>query len=51
MPYISKRTTKTKTGWAKVFNKHKDTCDKCLNKLWIAPSGQVYCDKEKCGDK
>jgi hypothetical protein len=46
---ISKRSNQSKTGWVFVENKEKDICDRCQNKLWIAPNGKVYCDKENCG--
>lgn len=36
-----------KSGWTKrVWNKGKDTCDRCGSKLWAGPGGIVYCDKE-----
>lgn len=44
---IAKRTS---TGWVNVNNKQKNICDRCSNKLWIAPNGKIYCDKEKCGN-
>ena len=51
MTIILKRSAKSKTGWIKKENKQKDVCDRCLNKLWIAPNGKVYCDKNNCGAK
>lgn len=35
-----------KSGWIKTQNKGKDTCDTCSAKLWIAPHGGIYCDRE-----
>ena len=34
-----------KEGWKKAKNIQRFNCDKCAKKLWIAPSGQLYCNE------
>ena len=38
---------RTPKGWSKpVNNKGKERCDIDGAKLWVGPSGQIYCDLE-----
>lgn len=37
---------RTRTGWTKTKNKGKETCDIDGARLWVAPHGGVYCDRE-----
>lgn len=39
-----KISRRTKDGWIKAENVNKSVCDQCGDKLWVAPSGEPYCD-------
>ena len=35
---------RTKTGWRKVQNSDSMFCDRCKERLWIAPNRTIYCN-------